>query len=246
LASLAGGYLLYRRSQDISRKLMATRLDPYGEDEYPRGLQSRPDLAPGQKLVVFFGDSRAWEWPAPRGLRRFAFANRGLSGQTAVQCLGRFDKHVRPLKPEVLVVQVGVNDLGAIPSFPGQEGVIIGHCKMSLAEMVTRARSEGGAIILTTIFPPGGRPFERLRSVDGVTKAIAEVEVLSLAVSPESVTLVDTAAILAGEDGFVARVQPRLDAPERRGILGVEQQWRLLEKSLHNEKSSTDAKDLVT
>jgi len=65
--------------------------------------------------VVFFGDSRAYDWPAPSGLEGLEFVNRGIGNQTTAQVLGRFEAHIAPLHPQVVVLQVGINDLKLIP-----------------------------------------------------------------------------------------------------------------------------------
>lgn len=91
------------------------RLDPYGL-KLP-GFKDPPTADLTKPLVVFFGDSRAQQWPAPAS-NRFRFLNRGIGGQTTEQVRGRFDEHVKPLKPRVVIIEAGVNDLKAIALFP--------------------------------------------------------------------------------------------------------------------------------
>jgi lysophospholipase L1-like esterase len=54
--------------------------------------------------------------PLRQNSKGFSFVNRGINTQTSAQVLGRFDKHVVPLHPNIVIVQVGINDLKTIPA----------------------------------------------------------------------------------------------------------------------------------
>jgi len=144
------------------RILHALRLDPLQLEVYAR---ARPaELAPGQRRVVIYGDSRSEGWPAPEGLSDIQWVNRGIGHQTTAQALGRFDADVAELRPDVIVLQLGVNDLKTIPLFPDREREIVARARRNLAALVTRAQSLGGEVIVVTIFPIGSialwrRPF---------------------------------------------------------------------------------------
>ena len=71
--------------------------------------------------------------------------NRGVFGQTTAQVLGRFDAHAAPLLPRVVVLQVGINDLKAIPLLPHRRDEIVADCKANLREIVRRS-TDAGAI----------------------------------------------------------------------------------------------------
>lgn len=151
--------------------------------------------------VVLYGDSRASDWPPPPGLDRFRFINRGTAAQTSAQALGRFEEDVAPLAPDVVVVQVGINDLSAIPLFPNRAEAIVAACAGNIEALVDRA---GATVILTTIFPLGDVPPERrLFSSAGMGEAVAEVNEHLLTLEGEGVLLMDTAAVLANERGRV-------------------------------------------
>jgi len=84
-------------------------LDPYQIEIYPSNPNSlKRDLS--KPLVVFFGDSRAYEWSAIANIP-IEFVNRGINGQTTNQVLGRTSAHVASLSPNFVVIQVGINDL---------------------------------------------------------------------------------------------------------------------------------------
>src|SRR2546427_10555304 len=69
--------------------------------------------APGVDRVVFLGDEITEMWG--RGKAQFfpgkPFLNQGISHQTTPQMLVRFRQDVISLKPKVVVIQAGSNDL---------------------------------------------------------------------------------------------------------------------------------------
>jgi len=61
LGSIALNVLLFRRGQQYYSLLNAVKLDPIGLDWYGSSDMPRDT---DQRRVVFFGDSRAYSWPA--------------------------------------------------------------------------------------------------------------------------------------------------------------------------------------
>ena len=206
LISMGLNVVLFRMGQGYYRQLSAVRLDPLGLSQYP--LDANPP--PGPRSVVFFGDSRAAEWPAPEGLDGWTFVNRGIHNQTSAEVLHRFDAHVAPLEPDVIVIQVGVNDLKAIPLFPGQRATIVANCQANVAQIVHRSRELGATVILTTLFPLGEVPLERRLFWSGeIEDALREVNAYVRTLAGEGVVVLDTAPILADERGIVRRAYSR-------------------------------------
>jgi lysophospholipase L1-like esterase len=80
-------------------------LDPVG---LARPWPPAPPVDPQRCRVVLLGDSRARQWSPPG--RNLDWINRGIDGQSTVQVLGRW-RQILELKPDVVLVQVGVNDL---------------------------------------------------------------------------------------------------------------------------------------
>src|SRR6266700_5717667 len=73
---------------------------------------------PGENRVVFLGDDITEHWgtiPWSQGSASFfpgqPYFNRGIAGQTTAQMLVRFRQDVILLKPKVVVIQAGANDL---------------------------------------------------------------------------------------------------------------------------------------
>jgi lysophospholipase L1-like esterase len=75
------------------------------------------DLAPpaaGEDRVVFMGDSitQGWKIEGPDGyFPGKPYINRGISGQTTPQMVLRFRQDVIDLKPKVVVILAGINDI---------------------------------------------------------------------------------------------------------------------------------------
>lgn len=198
--SLTGNYLLFKQGEQYYHQLNLTRLDPLGLGAYPPQVSEK-----SEKLrVVFFGDSRAYQWPAPAGLERFEFINRGIGSQTSTQIVERFDDHVLPLQPDIVLLQMGINDLKTIPLFPELKSWIMATCKENIEWTVRETQEQGVAVILTTIFPLGQLPVERrLFWSDDVDGAISEVNEFIVSLEGDRVIIFDTGQVLAGENGLV-------------------------------------------
>ncbi|MDJ0631980.1 MAG: GDSL-type esterase/lipase family protein [Xenococcaceae cyanobacterium MO_188.B29] len=153
LVSLLANFSLYKELKLVYLSLYATSLNPLSIQRYS------PDKIPkitteNSPKVVFFGDSRAVGWSKPE-LTEFQFINRGVGGQTSAQVLGRFDQHVAILNPDIIVVQVGINDLRMLPRSPNTREDIVKNCQENIAQIVQKAQEIGAKVILTTIFPLG-------------------------------------------------------------------------------------------
>ncbi|HTM50273.1 MAG TPA: SGNH/GDSL hydrolase family protein [Bryobacteraceae bacterium] len=105
---------------------------------------------PGVDRVVFLGDDITEMWG--RGKSKFfpgkPYLNRGIAGQTTPQMLVRFRQDVIGLKPKVVVIQGGSNDLAGY-SGPATEGTISENI-MSMAEL---AKAHGIRVVLASVTP---------------------------------------------------------------------------------------------
>lgn len=156
-ASLIANAILYQQGEQYYRQLNETRLDPLGL----RNFANTQIRSTDKIQVVFYGDSRAANWPEPAGLEQFEFVNRGVGAQTSAQMLGRFEQDIAPLLPNIVVLQVGINDLKTIPLFPERRAEIIAGCKTNIKQAVDMSVALGAKVILTTIFPVGPVPVYR-------------------------------------------------------------------------------------
>ena len=101
--------------------------------------------------VVFMGDSITDSWDSPNYGGFFPgkpYVNRGISGQTTPQMLIRFRPDVIALKPKVVVILAGTNDIAGNTG-PMSLETIEGNL-ISMAEL---ARQNGIKVVLASLLP---------------------------------------------------------------------------------------------
>lgn len=196
--SIATNVVIFQRSQLYYLQLNGTRLDPLGLNAYPDSpVQTQ------SPLIVFFGDSRAAEWPPPDQIKDVTFINRGVGAQTTAQILGRFQAHVASINPQI-IVKAGINDLKTIPLFPEQKEAIIQNCKANIEQIVDLSLATGARVVVTTIFPLGKLPIERRPFwSDDVGIAINDVNTFIKTLASDRVTIFDSSQVLANSEGIL-------------------------------------------
>lgn len=215
-----------KRGRHFFRELSLARLDPLGigqvDTPHDASIAASPD-----KRVVFVGDSRAAAWPAPEGLAGFVFVNQGVNGHTAVQTQQRYDLYVAPLQPDIVMIQVGMNDLHSIAVLADDKEAIIRTCQERIQELVAQGRQTGATVILTTIIPAQAPSWsDRLVWSDEVVTAVTTVNSFIRAQQAEGIVILDAYALLADERGRLAR-------PYATDFLHVnEQGYDILNKAL--------------
>lgn len=173
------------------------QLTPYQKSQLERTYNDWPFLAkfreanallpqpsPGEARVVFMGDSITEGWgmkATPTSPARGEFfpgkpyINRGISGQTTPQMLVRFRQDVVLLKPKVVVLLAGTND---IAENTGKETIEeIGNNIASMSEL---ARANGIRVVLCSILPAsdfhwhkGLEPAPKIRALNAWMKDYA-------------------------------------------------------------------------
>jgi lysophospholipase L1-like esterase len=105
---------------------------------------------PDEQRVVFLGDQITELWQSADGqfFPGKPYLNRGISGQTTAQMLIRFRQDAISLKPKVVVIQGGSNDLAGVMG-PATEGTMAENF-MSLAEL---AKVNGIRVVLASVTP---------------------------------------------------------------------------------------------
>jgi lysophospholipase L1-like esterase len=206
LGSAAANLLLLRQGWHYYRMWRQTQIDPLGLRNATPNPHAAPRPATGDTTVVFWGDSRAEQWVFPTGLSGFRCINRGIDGQTSAQALYRFAQDVLPLQPDIILIQVGINDLRLIPALPDDKAFIIATCKQHLRSMVAKAVAGGAQVILTTIFPVG-RPAltqaQRLVWSPAIVHAVEDVNAMIRTLTAPNLTIFDSYATL--EDAGLVR-----------------------------------------
>jgi lysophospholipase L1-like esterase len=132
---------------------------------------------PGEDRVVFLGDDVTESWGAAEFFPGKPYINRGIAHQVTPQLLVRFRQDVIELKPKVVVIQAGTNDIAGIMG-GGTEGTMAEHF-MSMVEL---AKLHGIRVVLASLTPvcdcytkqTGRRPIGKLISMNGWIRDYAE------------------------------------------------------------------------
>jgi lysophospholipase L1-like esterase len=136
-------------------------LSKYRDANVALGLPSR-----GERRVVFMGDSitEAWGNLDPKFFARKGYVDRGIGGQTTSQMLVRFRQDVIMLKPSVVVILGGTNDIAQNGGLTTLEAI-----EENLQSMVELARINGFRVVLSSVLPvldypwkPGLQPADKI------------------------------------------------------------------------------------
>ena len=201
LVALGLAWYFYQRDRQDYTELQRVRLDPMGSDTV------WPTLPPGyfedkRPVAVMFGDSRAQDWPTGEIMAGYRMVNRGIGGQTTAQVSGRFDLDVAPLDPDVVIIEVGINDLKTIPLFPEDEADIVNRCEANIKGIVAAAYGLRATVVLITIFPTGVVPIERWPVwSDRIPASIVHVNQFIAGQAGKGVVVMDGYSILADAHG---------------------------------------------
>jgi lysophospholipase L1-like esterase len=135
-------------------------------------------IAPGDKRIVFMGDSITEFWSVTDS-EYFAgkpYVNRGISGQTTPQMLIRFRADVIALKPAIVVILAGINDIAGNTG-PATLDMIANNI-FSMAEL---AKANNIKVILCSVLPaydfswkPNQNPAEKVVALNKMIKNYAD------------------------------------------------------------------------
>lgn len=123
-----------------------------------------------EKRVVFMGNSitEGWYNMLPQFFTGRTYINRGIGGQTTPQMLVRFKQDVVALKPAVVVILAGTNDIAGNTG-PTTVDIIFEHL-VSMAEI---AKANKIQVILSSVLPvydypwnPGLKPAEKIMAIN--------------------------------------------------------------------------------
>lgn len=138
-------------------------------------------LAPpssGEKRVVFMGNSitEGWINTDPDFFAGKSYVNRGISGQTTPQMLVRFRPDVINLKPAVVVILAGTNDIAGNTG-PSTLEMILDN----LISMTELAKANKIKVVLSSVLPafdypwkPGLEPAPKIVKLNEMIKNYAE------------------------------------------------------------------------
>jgi len=161
-------------------RFMQQRLSDWPQlQKYRAANAALPAPRDGQSRVVFFGDSITEGWGKEGSSRFFpgkGYLNRGISGQTTAQMLVRFSQDVLALRPNVVVILAGTNDIAGNTG-PATQAMI----EDNLQAMLDLAKAHGIAVVLASVLPvgeypwmPGIAPAPKVRALNAALKRQAD------------------------------------------------------------------------
>jgi lysophospholipase L1-like esterase len=185
------------KQQNQAEPSAVDRLTPYQKSQLDRILNDWPYLAkyreadkelgppaPDEGRVVFMGDSITEGWgekatlTSPGRSEFFPgkpYVNRGISGQTTPQMLVRFRQDVIDLKPKVVVLLAGTNDIAENTGKTSLEAI-----ENNIASMSDLARANGIRVVLCSVLPasefswhPGLEPAPKIEALNAWIKEYA-------------------------------------------------------------------------
>lgn len=110
----------------------------------------------GEKRVIFIGNSitEGWINTDPQYFKQHGYIDRGIGGQTTPQILVRFREDVINLKPAVVIILAGINDI-AENTGPSKLNNVFGNI-VSMAEL---SNANHIKVILCSVLPAAAFPW---------------------------------------------------------------------------------------
>ena len=145
---------------------------------YGKADAELPPPAPGEDRVVFMGNSITEGWQPNFGdmFPDKPYINRGISGQTTPQMLVRFRQDVVALKPKVVVILAGTNDIAGNTGPSTLEMI-----EDNLASMAEIAKANGIRVVMASVLPvydyrwkPGLEPAPKIVALNAWIKDYAQ------------------------------------------------------------------------
>jgi lysophospholipase L1-like esterase len=136
-----------------------------------------PPPAVGENRVVFYGNSITDGWAAmfPTMFPGKPYVGRGIGGQTTPQMLVRFRQDVVALRPKVVVILAGTNDIAGNTGPSSLEMI-----EDNLAGMTEIAKANGIRVVLSSVLPvydypwrPGLQPAPKIIALNDWMKRYA-------------------------------------------------------------------------
>jgi acyl-CoA thioesterase I len=170
--------------------------------------------AAGEARVVFLGDSITEGWGKPNRGEFFPgklYVNRGISGQTTPQMLVRFRQDVIDLKPKVVVVLAGTNDIAE-----NTGKMTLEEIEGNIASMSELARANEIRVVLCSVLPAS--EFSWHKGLEPAPKIKALNEWIKAYAAKNGFVYVDYYShMVNGEGGLKAELSPDGVHPNKAG-----------------------------
>lgn len=144
--------LLFMEQTILAQETDWPNLTRYREDNLKIGLSAK-----NENRVVFMGNSitEGWSQVYPEFFINKSYINRGISGQTTPQMLLRFRADVVNLKPKVVVILAGTNDIAGNTGPSSLEMI-----EDNIASMVEISRANNINVVLCSVLPVYDYPWK--------------------------------------------------------------------------------------
>ncbi len=144
---------------------------------YADANKKLPPPAVNEKRVVFMGNSitDAWINSDPGYFKNNPYVDRGISGQTTPQMLVRFKEDVVNLKPAVVVILAGTNDIAGNTGPETLEEIFD-----NIVSMAQLAKANNIRVVISSVLPafdypwrPGKQPAQKIVQLNKMLKQYA-------------------------------------------------------------------------
>jgi len=134
--------------------------------------------SPKENRIVFIGNSITESWGNinPEFFVKKSYVNRGIGGQTTPQILLRFKTDAIDLKPKVIVILAGTNDIAE-----NTGPITLEKINKNIISMAELAKKNDIIVILSSVLPafdypwkPGLQPAEKIVALNGMIKSYAD------------------------------------------------------------------------
>lgn len=132
------------------------------------------NIAPTSKNTILMGDSitEFWKQINPNFFEQHSILNRGISGQTTSQMMLRFGQDVIDLKPKMVIILAGINDIAENLGPISIESIFENICTM-----VELAKENKIEVVLCSVLPanhfywnPKIKPVDKILELNGLIK----------------------------------------------------------------------------
>ncbi|HEX6730518.1 MAG TPA: SGNH/GDSL hydrolase family protein [Pyrinomonadaceae bacterium] len=159
-----------------------------------------------EQRVVFMGDSITDSWDSPNNGGFFPgkpYVNRGISGQTTPQMLLRFRRDVIELKPKVVVILAGTNDIAGNTGPTTVEAIAD-----NLTTMAELARLHGIRVVFSSVMPVSDYEVRNGNPINQTTrrppeKIIALNKWMKEYAAKDNLTYLDYYSAMVDDKGFL-------------------------------------------
>jgi lysophospholipase L1-like esterase len=136
----------------VVRKIYADRLVAIASATATPLVRAEPSSA--LPTLLLLGDSRMAEWGLPQ-LPGFRVVNAGFPGCTTSQIATQTRSLLNEIKPQVVVIQAGINDLKLLGVRRWARATVIDAALRNLLAIVEQSQRHGARVIVTSVWPVG-------------------------------------------------------------------------------------------